>query len=99
MYPLTGDAGILRSGFSKIFSLCFDGPRVPRDSGCLASAAERPQVVKEKLAKEIKGVLLVHLSTCNVLQLGLLPCSPCVTRLAFFTGFTQCFCFGGYSCK
>lgn len=53
MHPLTGDAGILRSGFSKGFSLCFDGLRVPRDSGGLASAAERPQVVKEKLAKEI----------------------------------------------
>lgn len=53
MYPLNEDAGLLRSGFSKGFSLCFDGPRVPRDSGCLASAAERPQVVKEKLAKEI----------------------------------------------
>ena len=51
-YP-SADAELLRVGFSRGFSLCYDGPRVPRDSLCLASAAVRPQVVRDKLAKEI----------------------------------------------
>ena len=62
----------LRQGFACVFSLGCHGPRRPRNSSCLASAPERPMVVREKLAKEISWVeLLVHfplapLLTCNV---------------------------------
>lgn len=52
-YP-AADAALLRSGFTNGFSLCYEGPREPRDSVCLSSAAERPQVVREKLSKEIE---------------------------------------------
>ena len=48
-YP-SADAELLRVGFSRGFSLCYGGPRAPRDSLCLASAAVRPQVDREPRA-------------------------------------------------
>ena len=42
------NADLLMNGFARGFKLGFNGPRVGRDSDCLSSAAQRPQVVKEK---------------------------------------------------
>ena len=53
-YPNVSDAKILSNGFAKGFSLNYSGPRAPRDSGCLRSASQHPQAVKDKLAKEIQ---------------------------------------------
>ncbi len=52
-YGNTVDGPVLFKGFSKGFSLEYTGPRVARDSDCLASAAAQPQLVQEKLAAEI----------------------------------------------
>ncbi len=46
-------ADLLLNGFTRGFTLEFNGPRVSRDSDCLSSAAQQPQVVEEKLHKEI----------------------------------------------
>ena len=52
-YPNFQDALILRNGFSQGFSLKYNGPRRPKDAGCLASASDNPLVVLEKLSKEM----------------------------------------------
>ena len=52
-YPNFQDALILRNGFSQGFSLKYNGPRRPKDAGCLASASDNPLVVLEKFGKEI----------------------------------------------
>ena len=52
-YPHDADAKLLSHGFAQGFSLCYNGPRTPRDSRCLTSASTHPSIVKEKLGKEI----------------------------------------------
>ena len=52
-YPDARASNILREGFSKGFSLCYHGPRSPRDSDCLASAKEHPQIARDKIIREI----------------------------------------------
>ena len=47
------DASLLFKGFSEGFTLGYTGPRLPRDSQCLLSAAVRPEVVLKKLEAEI----------------------------------------------
>ena len=52
-YPVTADAELLLNGFTYGFCMGYAGPRLPRDSLCLASALERPVVVLKKLDSEI----------------------------------------------
>lgn len=52
-YPDEKAVSLLLEGFSKGFRIGYLGPRVCRDSVCLPSAAQHPQIVREKLAKEI----------------------------------------------
>ena len=54
-YPYVADRAFLIKGFSKGFSLGYTGQRVRRDSDCLQSAILQPDVVKQKLAKEIQA--------------------------------------------
>ena len=53
IYQNREDAAILLNGFSKGFSLQYGGPRISRDSHCLLSADQHPNIVKEVLAKEL----------------------------------------------
>ena len=52
-YPVTADAELLLNGFIYGFRVGYAGPRLPRESPCLASALERPEVVHKKLDSEI----------------------------------------------
>ena len=52
-YPVQADANVLRNGFTNGFTIGYTGPRVARDSDCLASATEHPEKVQEKLLDEI----------------------------------------------
>ena len=53
IYPNRDDAALLLNGFSKGFSLQYGGPRIRRDSHCLLSAVQHPNIVKRKLAEEL----------------------------------------------
>ncbi len=53
-YPDKRNASLLSAGFSEGFHLGYRGPRLCRDSVCLSSATEQPNVVLAKLHKEIK---------------------------------------------
>lgn len=53
-YP-SQDAGILRDGFSKGFSIHYSGPREARECGNLKSVADHPSIVQKKLSKEIEA--------------------------------------------
>ena len=73
-YPQLQDADILRKGFTEGFSLGYKGPRLPRDSQCLASAAARPDIVHHKLASEIAlGRIAGPFAECPFTNL---QCSP-----------------------
>ena len=48
-YPDRRAASILLNGFTVGFRIGYVGPRVCRDSECLPSAAQRPQIVRDKL--------------------------------------------------
>ena len=52
-YPNREAADLLMNGFAQGFKLGFNGPRMGRDSDCPSSAAQRPQVVKENIHKEM----------------------------------------------
>ena len=52
-YPNKEAAQLLESGFTHGFRLGFMGPRLARDSHCLISASERPDITLTKLQKEI----------------------------------------------
>ena len=73
-YHNISDSAILREGFSRGFSLGYNGPRVARDSDCLRSALSQPENVKEKLAKEIQAGRIAGPFTAR--PLDNLQCSP-----------------------
>ena len=53
-YFVQEDVTVLRSGFTSGFNLGYVGPRVAHDSDCLASAANNPLIVHQKLKAEIE---------------------------------------------
>ena len=52
-YPLLENASYLLSGFKFGFSLHYSGPRLPTDFKNLKSAIERPDILLQKIKKEI----------------------------------------------
>ena len=54
IYPVMKDRIALLNGFTHGFRLGFTGTRSAREAPCLKSAIENPDIVKQKLDKELK---------------------------------------------
>lgn len=78
-YPNKISAGELLEGFSEGFKLKYQGPREATEANNLKSALQAPEVLKEKIAKEIllgrvAGPFLQRpLKNLRISPLGLVP--------------------------
>ena len=78
-YPLLEHASYLLSGFKFGFSLHYSGPRLPTDSKNLKSAIERPDILLQKIKKEIDAGRVAGpfkfrpIPTLRISPLGLVP--------------------------